>query len=91
MSFDMLIKSLAASAVVHLGDATNPAAGVKTPPNLEAASQMIDLLTLVEEKTQGNLSDTEAAFLAETLRAVRARFLEVRRRARADAATTGRP
>ena len=81
VSFDMLVRSLAASAAVHFGDAANRGSGARTPLNLEAALQMIDLLALLEEKTRGNLTDPEAQCLVETLRALRTRFVEVRRAA----------
>ena len=81
VSFDMLVRSLAASAAVHFGDAANHGSGARTPPNLQAAAQMIDLLALLEEKTRGNLTDPEVQCLAETLRAVRARLVEVHRAA----------
>ncbi len=81
VSFDMLVRSLAASAAVHFGDAANRGSGVKTPPNLEAAAQMIGLLALLEEKTGGKLTGLEAQCLAEMLRALRTRFVEVRRAA----------
>ena len=81
VSFDMLVRSLAASAAVHFGDTANRGSGARTPPNLQAATQMIDLLALLEEKTRGNLTAPEAQCLVETLRALRARFVEVRRAA----------
>ena len=84
VSFDMLVKSLAASAAVHFGDTVNRATGARTPTNLEAAGQMIDLLALLEEKTQGNLSAPETQFLGEVLRALRARLMEAGRSASAD-------
>ena len=83
VSFDMLVKSLATSAAVHFGDTVNRATGARTPTNLEVAGQMIDLLALLEEKTQGNLTGPEAEFLVEVLRALRARLVEAGRSASA--------
>ena len=70
---------------MHFGDAVNRGSGAKTPPNLEAAVQMIDLLALLEEKTRGNLTGPEAQCLVETLRALRTRSVELRRAVRAAA------
>jgi|TARA_B100001964_G_scaffold149236_1_gene164437 hypothetical protein len=80
VSFDMLVRSLAASAAVHLGDAADRTTGATATPNVAAAAQMIDLLALLEEKTQGNLSEAEAQLLVGTLRVLRLRLLEVRQR-----------
>ncbi|MBU22726.1 MAG: hypothetical protein CL476_06430 [Acidobacteria bacterium] len=76
----MLVRSLAASAAVHLGDAADRTTGATATPNVAAAAQMIDLLALLEEKTQGNLSEAEAQLLVGTLRVLRLRLLEVRQR-----------
>ena len=67
----MLVRSLAASAAVHLGDAADRTTGATATPNVAAAAQMIDLLALLEEKTQGNLSEAEAQLLVGTLRVLR--------------------
>ena len=77
VSFDMLVKSLAASAAAHLGDVADPVTGAKASPNPGAAAQMVDLLVLLEKKTHGNLDGSEVQFLTETLRVLRARLLEV--------------
>ena len=79
VSFDMLVQSLAASALVHLGDRSDRVTGAKVPPNLAAAVQMIELLALLEEKTQGNLDDREMQLLTNTVRVLRTRLLEVKK------------
>ena len=79
VSFDMLVESLAASALVHLGDQADRATGAKVAPNPGAAVQMIQLLALLEEKTQGNLDEREVQLLTMTLRMLRTRLLEVRK------------
>lgn len=79
VSFDMLVQSLAASALVHLGDRSDRVTGAKVPPNPVAAVQMIELLALLEEKTQGNLDDREMQLLTKTVRVLRTRLLEVKK------------
>tara|TARA_B100000586_G_C19935991_1_gene353441 strand:+ start:306 stop:596 length:291 start_codon:yes stop_codon:yes gene_type:complete len=79
VSFDMLVQSLAASALVHLGDLSDRATGAKVPPNLAAAVQMIELLALLEGKTQGNLDDREMQLLTKTVQVLRTRLLEVKK------------
>ena len=45
------VVSLASSAAIHFGDMPSPDSGVRTPPNLEGAAQMIDILSLLEQAT----------------------------------------
>jgi len=44
--------------------------------DLQAARQTIDLISLLEEKTRGNLTDTEKKILSETLFQLRMAFVE---------------
>ena len=50
--------SLTSSAFYHLGDIADPETG-KTETNLPAVHQTIDMLTMLREKTQGNLNTEE--------------------------------
>lgn len=76
INFATFVLSLAHSAWVHLGDAPNPADGSKSvEPAL--ARQTIDLLALLQEKTQGNLTREEDSLLAHALFDLRMRFVEV--------------
>ena len=79
VSFNALVLSLATSAAVHFGDVTDPASGQKVTPNLEAAGHMIEMLTLLEEKTHGNLTDEEKGFLGQVLYELRMRYIEARK------------
>ena len=45
--------------------------------NLEGASQMIDILTLLDQKTKGNLTAEERSVLEQVLYELRLRFVEV--------------
>ena len=76
MSFNAFVLSLAATAAVHFGDRAQPGAQAPGEPDLPAASQIIDILTLLEEKTRGNLSTEEARLLASLLYEVRMHFVE---------------
>lgn len=78
VTFNLLVVSLATSTAVHLGDAADRASGTTSAPNLAAAAQMIDMLALLQEKTRGNLTQEEDDQLAQTLRRLRIRFLEVK-------------
>jgi Domain of unknown function (DUF1844) len=68
MSFDIFVLSLNASALLHLGDAQEPAA------NLPLARQTIDILAMIEEKTRGNLSGEEERLLHQILFDLRMRY-----------------
>jgi hypothetical protein len=69
--------SLATTAAIHLGDLADPQTGERPELNLEGAAQMIDILTLLDEKTRGNLTAEERQVLDQVLYELRMRFVEV--------------
>jgi hypothetical protein len=77
VTFLGFVLSLAHTAAVHLGDVPDPVSGQQMEPNLAAAQQMIDILSLLEEKTRGNLSAEERQLLDQILYELRVRFAEV--------------
>ncbi len=79
IDFATFVLSLSHSALVNLGDAPNPIDG-KRDVNLALARQTIDLLSLLETKTQGNLSGEEERVLEQALYDLRVRYVEVARR-----------
>ena len=62
MDFSSFVLSLATTGMVHLGEIVDPAVGQKQE-NLAAAKQLIEILSLLKEKTEGNLSAEEAQLL----------------------------
>ena len=76
LTFSAFLLSLASSAAIHFGDLSDPASGEKIEPNLEGASQMIEILALLEQKTRGNLTAEERAMLEQVLYELRLRFVE---------------
>jgi hypothetical protein len=76
LTFIAFVYSLASSAAMHFGDVPDPISGAKTEPNLEGASQMIEILALLEQKTKGNLTPEERQFLEQVLYELRMRFVE---------------
>ena len=66
INFATFIFSLNSSVLVHLGVIDDPATGKKVK-NLPIAKQTIDILGMLEEKTQGNLTDDEAKMLKNIL------------------------
>ena len=75
VTFNHFVVSIATTAAVHFGEAKDPDSGVNLPINLEAAGQAIEMLVLLEEKTRGNLTDDEVAFLKQVLYELRNRYL----------------
>lgn len=76
VTFLGFILSLAHTAAVHFGDVPDPVTGETIPANLPAAQQMIDILSLLEEKTRGNLTAEERQFLDQILYELRLRYVE---------------
>ena len=64
IDFSTFIMSLTSSAFYHLGDIADPETG-KTETNLPAVHQTIDMLTMLREKTQGNLNAEENKLLEQ--------------------------
>lgn len=79
VSFVAFVISMASNAAVHFGDAPDPVNNEKRPLNLDAASQVIELLAMLEEKTRGNLSAEERQLLDQVLYELRMRYVEARK------------
>jgi Domain of unknown function (DUF1844) len=71
-----LVNLLASSAAIHFGDLPDPSTGERAELNLEGASQMIEILALLEEKTKGNLTIEERQVLEQVLYELRLRFVD---------------
>ena len=74
MNFASFLLSLATTGMVHLGEIPEPPTG-QTLENLEAARQMIDILGILKEKTEGNLTPEESQLMENMLYEMRMRFL----------------
>ncbi|MGH9374599.1 MAG: DUF1844 domain-containing protein [Terriglobia bacterium] len=77
-AFATLVEFLANSAFLHLGLVGGPA-GEPIPVDLQSARTMIDLLSVLKGKTQGNLSAAEQKFLGDVLFELHAGFVEAQR------------
>lgn len=66
INFATFIFSLNHSVLVHLGVMDDPTSGKKVR-NLPIAKQTIDILGMLEEKTQGNLEEDEEKMLKSIL------------------------
>jgi Domain of unknown function (DUF1844) len=76
IDFSGFLVSLGTSAMIHLGEEAHPALG-KVEINLDQAKELIDLLALLEEKTQGNLTENERELFTKLLFTLRMKFIEV--------------
>ena len=72
IDFSTFILSLVTSAMVHLGEAPHPEGAQRK--DLALAKQTIDIIALLRDKTQGNLSADESRLLDEVLFDLRLRY-----------------
>ncbi|HNQ24753.1 MAG TPA: DUF1844 domain-containing protein [Phycisphaerae bacterium] len=70
-----LLNAIALQAAIGLGGAKGPS-GEYIPPNPALARHHIDLLTVLEEKTKGNLTPEEARTLEAVLYEFRMQFVQ---------------
>ena len=70
------VLSLASTAAIHFGDMPDPMTGQPSRLNLDGAAQMIEILSLLDEKTKGNLTTEERQLLEQVLYELRVRFVE---------------
>jgi len=75
LPFTAFVLSLASTAAIHFGDLPDPMSGQNAEPNLEGATQMIEILELLHQKTQGNLTAEERQVLEQVLYELRMRFV----------------
>jgi hypothetical protein len=78
LDFATFILSLASSAQVNLG-LLPPPDGATPRPDLPAAKQIIDILGILEEKTRGNLDDSEDKLLKSLLYDLRVQYVDAQR------------
>jgi hypothetical protein len=75
MNFDRLVQSLYMTAAVQMGAGSAP----NEQPRIDilGARQSIDMLSVLDEKTKGNLSEQEKRLLQNALFDLRMSFLEI--------------
>ena len=76
LSFTAFVLSLASTAAIHFGDLPDPVSGEPAEPNLDGAAQMIEILSLLDQKTRGNLTAEERQVLEQVLYELRMRFVQ---------------
>ena len=75
MNFANFVLSLSTTAMYHFGDFLDPVSR-KAEKNLIAAKQTIDILGLLQTKTEGNLDEDEKSLLDGLLFELRMRYVK---------------
>ena len=77
--FETLVSYLSTTTMFQLGLIAGPG-GERIPPDMPNAQRTIDLLQVLQEKTQGNLTPNESRLLDDVLYELRMTFVELQKR-----------
>lgn len=77
IDFSSFILSLYSSGLVQLGKVEDPSTG-KKGVNLDLAKHTINMITMLEEKTRGNLTGDEDKLLKSLLTEIKMAFVETK-------------
>ncbi len=75
MNISTFVFSLNSSALFHLGEIPDPATN-KSEENMPMAKQTIDIISMLKEKTKGNLTKEEDLLIDHILYDLRMRYVE---------------
>jgi hypothetical protein len=75
-SIEALVSTMATQALFAMGAIADPRSGQRMQ-NLDLARFHIDTLSLIEEKTKGNLTEEEQQLLSGTLFELRQRYVQI--------------
>lgn len=75
VSFISLVLSLNTTALFHLGELAHPETGQKVL-DLELAKHTVDTLSMLAEKTRGNLDAQENELMTKVLYELKMRFIK---------------
>ena len=76
VTFASFVFSLGTSALMLMGETIDPHQPAP-PVNLPQAKEMIDILSMLEEKTKNNLTSEEASVLRDMLYTLRMKFVSL--------------
>jgi hypothetical protein len=76
VTFSSFIFSLGTSALMLMGEQLDPQQG-RMPVNLSQAKEIIDILSMLEGKTKGNLMAEEQSVLTDMLYALRMKYVDL--------------
>ncbi len=74
LTFSSFVFSLGTSALMLMGESLDPQQ--PTPPvNLPQAKEIVDILSMLEEKTKGNLTSEEGSVIKDMLYTLRMKYV----------------
>ncbi|WP_456385347.1 DUF1844 domain-containing protein [Desulfolithobacter sp.] len=76
VSFSTFILSLNTSALFHMGELPHPETGEKAV-DMELARHSIDTLSMLQDKTRGNLQEDEKELLNNILYELKLRYVKI--------------
>jgi len=76
VTFSSFVFSLGTSALMLMGEQLDPRQA-KVPVNLAQAKEIVDILSVLESKTRGNLTSEEQAVLEDMLYALRMKYVDL--------------
>jgi hypothetical protein len=79
IAFNAFIMGLVSTTLIHLGETANPEAG-RIERDLVLARADLELLSMLREKTRGNLTEEEEKLFSTVLTDLRLRFVEANKR-----------
>ncbi|WP_447971182.1 DUF1844 domain-containing protein [Nitrospira sp. M1] len=74
ITFSSFVFSLGTSALMLMGESLDPQQP-SVPVNLPQAKEVVDILSMLDEKTKGNLSSEEASVLGDMLYTLRMKYV----------------
>ena len=74
LNFSSFVFSLGSSSLMLMGESLDPQQP-NPPVNLPQAKEIIDILSMLEEKTQGNLTTEEASVIRDMLYTLRMKYV----------------
>ncbi len=74
LTFSSFVFSLGTSSLMLMGESLDPSQP-SPPVNLPQAKEIIDILSMLEEKTKGNLSSEENSVLGDMLYTLRMKYV----------------
>ena len=75
----LFVLSLSASAEIHMGLLLPPGSDKPAAPDLTEAAHLIEVIAMLEEKTAGNLEESEEGLIGAVLYDLRMRYVEASR------------
>ena len=79
MTLSTFLMSLSTQALMYLGEIPNPVTG-QPETDLGGVRELIDIISMLQEKTRGNLDPAEARLFEKVLYDLRMRFVEKARK-----------